>query len=60
MLGVARCKIGMMGWAYIVEALSVHSGIGLKQVDSDTVANLESWSLYTSPVFPLLPLPFLG
>lgn len=29
MLGVARYEIGMMGWGYIVEALSVHSGVGL-------------------------------
>ena len=29
MLRVARYKIGMMGWGYIVETLSAHSGVGL-------------------------------
>ena len=28
-LGVARCKVGKMRQSHIVEALSVHSGVGL-------------------------------
>ena len=48
MLGVARCKIGTMGWGHIVEALSVHSGVGLKPVGSDVTADMESCSLSPS------------
>lgn len=60
MLRIARYKIGMMGWGYTVETLSVHSGVGLKQVGTEMIADLESCSLYPSSVFSLLPLPCLG
>ena len=41
MLGVARYKVGKMRQIHIVEALSVHSGVGLKLVGSDLMADLK-------------------
>lgn len=60
MLGVARYKIGMIGQGCMFEAWSVHSRVGLKQVGSDGVTDLESCSPSPSPFFPPLPLPQLG
>ena len=40
-LGVARYKVGKMRQSHIVEALSVHSGAGLKLVGSDLMADLK-------------------
>lgn len=41
-LGVARYKVGKMRQSHILEALSVHSGVGLKPVGSDQMADLKS------------------
>lgn len=40
-LGVARYKVGKMRQSHIVEALSVYSGVGLKLVGSDLMADLK-------------------
>ena len=40
-LVVARYKVGKMRQSHIVEALSVHSGVGLKLVGSDLMADLK-------------------
>ena len=41
-LGVARYKVGKRRQSHILEALSIHSGVGLKPVGSDQMADLKS------------------